>query len=129
MTSETRGVLLALGVFVVEATALIAIVLGVWRSRRPLWLRWLVGATLYVAYAALASRWIPVVWSGMVIAVLAALGNVLLFGARSAAHRPIEWWVIAMKAWIALAAVPAFFLFVSRAIRRGVRAYRRTGAP
>ncbi len=128
MTNETRGVLLALGVFVVEATALIAIVWGVWRSRGPLWLRWLVGATVYVAYASLASRWVPVVWSGMVIAVFAALGNALLFGARSGAHRPSEWWVIAMRAWIALAVVPAIFLFISRAVLRGVRAYRRTGA-
>lgn len=123
---SARGALLLVGVLVLETAALIAIAWGASRLKVPIWLRWLAGATSYLAYFLLASHWLPVIWSGMVVSVSAAIGRALLCG-RTAGCRPHERWAVVGLAWIALAFVPALFLFVSRMVLRGGRAYRGTG--
>jgi hypothetical protein len=113
------GIVLAALVFAVDVAVLIGLLYAMMKWRRPLWLRWLSGTTLYLLYAGIVSRFVPAIWSGMIVVIAAFVANVTLFGAQAP---PSEWWVIFGRAWVTLSLVPAVVLGASAL---GVRLARR----
>jgi hypothetical protein len=92
--------------------------IGVWvwlRVRRPAPIRWLVGATLYVAYAAVAALLAAPLPSGLVLSWTAALVNLAFGGAPATWIGAQPFPSIVGKAWLGIALVPAALLFVAGA--------------
>jgi hypothetical protein len=119
-------VLKAVLILAVEVLAPFLIGWAMVRSRRPLWIRWAAGTTVYVAYAALAGSWLPTMWSGLVVAFFAAMFNAILLGVPSTeapalASRLTRIDIIA-RAWVAFALVPALAFAVAHYGRRLARA-------
>src|SRR6266540_2013497 len=70
--NQMTGIVPAALVFAVEAAVVIGVIYVMIKWRRPLWLRWLSGTTLYLLYAGIVSRFVPTIWSGMVVAIAAS---------------------------------------------------------
>jgi hypothetical protein len=113
------GIVVAALLFAVDVAVLIGLLYAMMKWRRPLWLRWLSGTTLYLLYAGIVSRFVPAIWSGMIVVIAAYFANVTLFSAQA---RPSDWWVIFGRAWVTLSLVPAVIL---GAAALGVRVARR----
>lgn len=116
------GLLKAVLVLALEVLAPLLIGVAVLRSRRPLWVRWVAGATAYVAYAGLAGSWLPTMWSGLVVAFFAAMFNAILLGVPSAEGPRLATTLtridILARAWFAFALVPTLCFAVAHYGRR-----------
>jgi hypothetical protein len=114
----------------------VPVVIGVWawlRLRGAPWARWVVGATLYVAYAAVAARLAAPLPSGLVLSWVASLANQLA-GRGAGTFAPQGFAPMVGKAWLGLAVVPAVLILaataaLARVERRARRRGRAAGAP
>jgi hypothetical protein len=109
----TPGILLAIALVVADVGVPIALCVWLAPGRMPFAGKWLVVATVYVAYAVAISRLVPVP-STLVLAYGASAVEIAFPGLG--ASQPIGLARFVAEAWLALAAIPAcFFLLFSTA--------------
>jgi hypothetical protein len=119
MIESARAVLLVAAVFTMEAGILFLIAWRTSVARGPLWLRWLIGASAYVMYAAIVGAHVPLLWSNFILGTASAVFRVAFEGPSS--RSPDSRALIIAYAWAALAAIPACVLLLARLARAPFR--------
>ncbi len=121
---NATGIVKAVSILLVEALVPLGIGWWVAHSTWRLWVRWLLGATAYVVYSGVAGTWLPVMWSGLVIATFAAMFNGIILGVRSV-DLHLSRIEVLERAWVAFAAIPAMFFLIGSWIVAALRAAGR----
>ena len=106
---------------VTEAGVPVAIVALLARRHIPLWAKWLLGWTLYLAYGALASFLVAPLPSSLIMSAGAAYVDTAYLRQRGAEHGVIGLLLVLGFGWLGLAVAPAAVLFVGGLVVRLAR--------
>ncbi len=114
---------------VAEVGVPVAIVAWLAPRRVPLWAKWLVATTLYLAYASVVSLIVAPLPSALVTSAGAAYIDIVFLHVRAAEHAPVGLLRVVGKAWVGLAAIPAAVMLVFGLLLKGARAAVRAVRP